>query len=297
MANLYTHQDSNVRKTWLLMTSMFVLLIGLGWLMSRVYGNPIILYVVAVVSVLGNIFTYWFSDRIALASTGAKPVAREQNVRLYRIVENLCITAGLPLPRLYVLRGSQINAFATGRDPAHAAVAVTEGALSRLDDNELTGVLAHELSHVGNRDILISTIVVVFAGIVAVVSDLFLRTSSLGGRGSDDNRSGSGFMILALVSAILAPLAASLVRLAVSRKREYLADASGALLTRYPEGLASALEKIANDQMPLPRASSATAHLYLANPFRGKSATSWFTNLFRTHPPLEDRIRALRNIE
>ncbi len=222
MANLYTHQDSNVRKTWALMTAMFVLLIGLGWLVSRVYGNPIILYVVAVVSVLGNIFTYWFSDRIALASTGAKPVTREQNVRLYRIVENLCITAGLPLPRLYVLRGSQINAFATGRDPAHAAVAVTEGALSRLDDNELTGVLAHELSHVGNRDILISTIVVVFAGVVAVVSDLFLRTSSLGGRGSDENRSGSGLMILALVSAILAPLAASLVRVAVSRKREYL---------------------------------------------------------------------------
>lgn len=296
--NLYTHQDSNVRKTWLLMSAIFVLLIALGWLFSRAYGNPMILYVVAVFSVGGNIVSYWFSDKIALASSGAVAVSREQNVWLYRIVENLCITAGLPLPRLYVLPGAQINAFATGRDARHAAVAVTQGALERLDDNELTGVLAHELSHVGNRDILLSTVVVVLAGVIAIMSDIFLRSSMWGGRSRDDNREGGGlFFALALVAAILAPVAATLVRLAVSRKREYLADAGGALLTRYPEGLASALEKIAQDQMPLPRASSATAHLYLANPFRGRSAQSWFSKLFMTHPPLQDRIRILRGME
>ncbi len=296
--NLYTHQDSNVRKTWLLMSAIFVLLIGLGWLFSRAYGNPMILYGVAVFSITANVVSYWFSDKIALASSGAVAVTREQNVRLYRIVENLCITAGLPLPRLYMLPGAQINAFATGRDAKHAAVAVTQGALERLDDNELTGVLAHELSHVGNRDILLSTVVVVLAGVIAVMSDIFLRSSMWGGRGRDNNREGGSlFFALALGAAILAPIAATLVRLAVSRKREYLADADGALLTRYPEGLATALEKISQDQMPLPRASSATAHLYFANPFRGRSAQSWFSRLFMTHPPLQDRIRILRGLD
>jgi heat shock protein HtpX len=295
--NLYTHQDSNVRKTWALMTGIFVLLIALGWIFSQAYGNPSILYIVAVVSVVGNITAYWYSDKIALATSGAVPIAREQNVRLYRIVENLCITAGLPLPRLYVLPGAQINAFATGRDARHAAVAVTEGALQRLDDNELTGVLAHELSHVGNRDILLSTVVVVLAGIIAAMANIFLRISMFGGRRRDDREGGGILMILAIVSALLAPIAATLIQLAVSRKREYLADTSGALLTRYPEGLASALEKIQQDQMPLPRASNATAHLYLANPFRGREAQSWFSKLFMTHPPLDDRIRILRGME
>ncbi|HTP56871.1 MAG TPA: M48 family metallopeptidase [Candidatus Paceibacterota bacterium] len=298
MANLYTHQDSNVRRTWLLMTVIFALLLGLGWVFSQVYQDPTILYVFAAVSIVGNISAYWFSDKIALASSGAQPVTREQNVRLYRIVENLCITAGLPVPRLYVLPGMQINAFATGRDATHAAVAVTEGALERLDDNELTGVLAHELSHVGNRDILVSTIVVVLGGIIAAMANIFLRISMFGGNRRRDNRDGGGILfILAIVSAVLAPIAATLIQLAVSRKREYLADTSGALLTRYPEGLASALEKIRTDQEPLPRASNATAHLYIANPFRGRQGSSWFTRLFMTHPPLEDRIRILRGME
>lgn len=280
------------------MSAIFALLIGLGWVFSRAYGEPTILYVVVVFSIVGNIVSYWFSDKIALASSGAVVLTREQNVRLYRIVENLCITAGLPLPRLYILPGAQINAFATGRDAKHAAVAVTQGALERLNDNELTGVLAHELSHVGNRDILLSTVVVVLAGAIAIMSDIFLRSSMWGGRGRDDNRSGGSlFVVIALVAAILAPIAATLVRLAVSRKREYLADTSGALLTRYPEGLASALEKIAQDQMPLPRATNATAHLYLANPFRGRSAHSWFSKMFMTHPPLADRIRILRGLD
>ncbi len=296
--NLYTHQESNVRKTWFLMTGIFILLIVLGWVFSRAYGDPAILYVFAGIGVIGNVASYWYSDKVALAVSGARPVTHDENRRLYHIVENLCITAGLPMPKLYLLPGAQINAFATGRNAAHAAVAVTQGALERLDDNELTGVLAHELSHIGNRDILISTIVVMLAGIIAMLSDVFLRISFFGGgRRRDDREGGDLFVVLALVSAILAPLAATLIQLAVSRKREYLADASGALLTRYPEGLASALEKIRSDQMPLPRASSATAHLYLANPFKGKAGTSWFTRLFMTHPPLEDRIRILRGMD
>ena len=298
MASLYTHQDENVRKTWLLMTAVVALLVGLGWVFSRAYGDTSFLYVFATVSVGGNIFAYWFSDKIALAVSGARAVTREENIRLYRIVENLCITAGLPLPKLHILPGMQINAFATGRNAQHAAVAVTEGALERLDDNELAGVLAHELSHVGNRDILISTIVVVLAGVISALSNIFLRISSFGGGSRDDNRGGGGALVaVAIISAILAPIAATLIQLSVSRKREYLADASGALLTRYPEGLASALEKIAADGASLPRATSGTAHLYLSNPFRGRDAASWFTRLFQTHPPIEERIRILRDMK
>jgi len=297
MENLYTHADSNVRKTWLYLTAVFALLIGLGFVFSRVYGNPTILYVFAAFSVVGNLVAYWKSDAIALAMSGARPLTRQGNERLYRIVENLCITAGLPMPRLYVIPGAQINAFATGRDPAHAAVAVTAGALERLDDNELTGVLAHELSHVGNRDILISTVVVVLAGMISIMADWFLRFSSWGGRGDSDNRQGNALvLVIAIIAAFLAPLAATLIRLAVSRKREYLADASGALLTRYPEGLASALEKIAGDQAPLPHAHNATAHLFLSSPFKGRAGTSWIAKLFLTHPPVQDRIRILRGM-
>lgn len=297
MTNLYTHQDANVRRTWLLMASVVALLIALGWLFSQAYGDVTFLYVFATVSVGGNIFAYWFSDRIALAVSGARPVSREENIRLYRIMENLCITAGLPLPKLHILPGMQINAFATGRNAQHAAVAVTQGALERLDDNELTGVLAHELSHIGNRDILVSTIVVVLAGVIAALSNIFLRISSFGGGHRDDNRQGGGALfVVAILAAILAPLAATLIQLAVSRKREYLADASGALLTRYPEGLASALEKISADSANLPRATSGTAHMYLSNPFRGRAA-SWFTRLFATHPPVQERIRILRGMD
>lgn len=292
--NLYTHQDSNVRKTWLLMTAVFVLLVGIGFLFSRAYGDSRILYIFAAVSVSGNVFAYWYSDKVALAMSGARQLGREGNERLFRIVENLAITAGLPLPRLYLIPGQQINAFATGRNAEHAAVAVTQGALERLDDNELTGVLAHELSHIGNRDILISTIVVVLAGIIAILSDWFLRMNIWGGRSRDNDRGGNAIVfVVAIIAAILAPLAATLIRLAVSRKREFLADASGALLTRYPEGLASALQKIFQDDTPLRNAHTATAHLFLANPLKGRERTSWVAKLFMTHPPVQERIKAL----
>lgn len=295
-SNLYTHQDSNVRKTWLFMTAMFLLLIGLGWVISQYYGDATFLYVFASVAIIGNVVAYWKSDKIAIAMSGAKPIVREGNERLFRIVENLSITAGLPMPRLYLMQSPQINAFATGRDPEHSAVAVTTGTLEKLDDNELTGVLAHELSHIGNRDILISTVVVVMAGIIAIVSDIALRMTIWGGRRNNDrNNAGALSLVVMLVAVILAPLAATLIRLAVSRKREFTADSSGALLTRYPEGLASALEKIAHDEQPMRKAHNATAHLFIASPFKGKESMSWFTKLFATHPPLSERIQILRN--
>lgn len=296
--NLYTQQDSNVRRTWAYMTGVLVLLIGLGWLISRAYGDPMFLYAFALFGVVGNVVSYWYSDRIALAMSGAHAVTREQDTRLYRIVENLCITAGLPMPRLYVMSGMQINAFATGRDPKHAAVAITEGALERLDDNELTGVLAHELSHIGNHDILVSTVVVVLAGLIATLSDFFLRSMAFAGGGDRDNRNGGPIvLVVALAASVLAPIAAMLIQLAVSRRREYLADASGALLTRYPEGLASALEKIASDGAPMRGAHNATAHLFIANPFKGRAAATWLSRLFSTHPPVHERIRILRGME
>jgi len=296
MANLYTHKDSNIRKTWFLLTAVFVLVIGLGWLFSQILQSPGILYGAIVLSIVMNITSYWYSDKIALAMSGARPIARDENVRLWRIVENLCITAGLPLPPLYVMHSPQINAFATGRDATHAAVAVTTGALERLDDNELQGVLAHELSHIGNRDMLVSTVVVVLAGLISIMADWFLRFT-FWGRSRDDNRSGNALVLaFGILAAILAPLAATLIRLAVSRKREFLADASGALLTRYPEGLARALEKIGNDEVPLRTAHNATAHLFISNPFRGRERTSWFAKLFVTHPPVQERIRILRGM-
>ncbi|MDO8591926.1 MAG: M48 family metallopeptidase, partial [bacterium] len=203
-----------------------------------------------------------------------------------------------PLPHIYLIDSSQINAFATGRDPKHAAIAVTTGALQKLQNEELEGVLAHELSHIGNRDILISTVVVVLAGVIAIVADWFLRISFFGGQGRDDDNRGGGIMLLiGLLVAILAPLASTLIHLAVSRKREYLADASGALLTRYPDGLASALEKIGNDQSHLQHAHNATAHLFISSPFKGKEGANWLARLFMTHPPLVDRIKILRGMK
>ncbi|OGN03828.1 MAG: zinc metalloprotease HtpX [Candidatus Yanofskybacteria bacterium RIFCSPHIGHO2_01_FULL_43_42] len=296
--DLYSHKDSNIQKTWLLMTVFFVLIILIGWLFGYVYNSPEILYFAVGLSILMNFFAYWYSDKVALAMSGARPASRETHLELFRIMENLSITAGLPIPRVYVIHDGQINAFATGRDPKHAAVAVTEGALARLNKNELEGVLAHELSHIGNRDILISSVVVVLAGLIAILADWFLRISVFGGfnRDNDNKQGGAIILVLGLVVAILAPLIATVIRLAVSRKREFLADASGTLLTRYPEGLASALEKISQDQVPMRYAHSGTAHLFISNPFRGKSEQNWFARLFMTHPPIEERIRILRGM-
>jgi heat shock protein HtpX len=213
------------------------------------------------------------------------------------VVENLCITAGLPLPKIYIIQEQQLNAFATGRDKNHAVVAVTRGLLNKLDKSELEGVIAHELSHIGNKDMLLGTVIVIFAGIIALLSDFFLRISFFGGRrNNDNNKAGALLVILAIAAAILAPIAASLIRMAISRKREFLADADGALLTRYPEGLANALEKIAIDVTPMRSAHAATAHLYIDSPFNEKQKHNWFVKLFLTHPPLEERIAILRGM-
>jgi heat shock protein HtpX len=297
MASLYTHQDSNVRKTWLFMTVFFLIIIGLGWAFSTAYNAPEILYIAVFISIVMNVTGYWYSDKIVLAMFKAKPITREDHKELWNIVENLSITAGLPMPKVYIIPDLSPNAFATGRDAEHAALAVTTGILPLLNRTELEGVIAHELSHIGNRDILISTIVVILVGLITILADWFLRISFWGGGRSRNNRSGGQAQVMGLLIglalSILAPIVAVLIQLAISRKREFLADASGTLLTRYPEGLASALEKISSHPIPLAHVSKATAHLFISNPF-GVKAMSGMNRLFMTHPPIEERIKALR---
>ena len=296
MASLYTHQSSNVWKTGFLMGVFFVLIIMLGWFLSSYYGNPTILYGFFVVSMVMNIASYWYSDKLVLAMSGAKPASREEYFDFYTVTENLAITAGLPLPKLYVISDPAPNAFATGRDKDHAVVAVTTGLLAMLDRSELEGVIAHELSHIGNRDILLSTVVVVLVGLITLLADFFLRSARFGsGR---DNRGGGGqlqgiLMIVGVIFTVLSPIIATLLQLAISRKREFLADASGALLTRYPEGLASALQKISEFSKPMQKANHATAHLFIANPFGGAKVSGFLNKAFSTHPPVHERVKAL----
>jgi len=294
---LYSHRDSNIRRTWFLLTLFFLLIIGLGWIFAQVYQNSAILYFAVIFSIFANFFTYWYSDKIVLGMTRAESISKENAPELYNIVENLAITAGLPMPKVYLIREKAPNAFATGRNPKHSVIAVTEGLLEKLDRSELEGVVAHELSHIGNRDMLLGTVIVVLAGFIAIASNIFLRSLFWGGGRRRDRGAGIIFLALAVIGAILAPIAATLIRLAVSRRREFLADTSGALLTRYPEGLASALEKISGDQTPMRTANNATAHLFIASPFKGKQSFNWFTKLFLTHPPAEERIKALRGME
>ncbi len=299
MGTLYTQADSNTRKTWLLIFVFLIFIICIGWLFSYLLDNSAILVIAVFISILMSIGSYWYSDKIVLSMTKARPVVKKDHPELYRIVENLCITAGLPLPKIYIINEKQPNAFATGRDAKHAVVAVTRGLLDKLERTELEGVIAHELSHIGNKDILLGTVIVILVGIIALLSHWFLRISFLRGtRGRDSKNSGGALLIiLGLVAAILAPIAASLIRLAISRKREFLADASGALLTRYPEGLARALEKITADSIPMKIANNSTAHLFISSPFKGKQQKNWFTKLFMTHPPVENRTRALRGMK
>ena len=290
MATLYTQQSKNVTKTWVLMTTFLVLIVFLGFIFARVYSNPNILYIFFIFSIVMNIVSYWYSDKIAIKMSGAIPADENTYRDLHNIVENLSITAGLPKPKVFIINDSAPNAFATGRNKEHASVAVTTGLLQILEKTELEGVIAHELSHIGNRDILISTVAVVLAGFVSIVSDMFLRSHILGGNRDNDSKASGIFMIVGIVLAILAPIFAMLIQFAISRKREFLADASGALLTRYPEGLANALRKISQYAVPMHKASNATAHLFIANPFGNVRKIG---KLFMTHPPVEERIRAL----
>lgn len=291
MATLYTEQESNNFKTWTLMSVLGLLIIGIGWFFSYYYQSSVILYFSVLFSIGINVFSYWYSDKIALAMSRAKEAKTEDYPDYHRSVENLAITAGLPKPRLYIIEDPAPNAFATGRNKDHSAVAVTTGLLATLDKNELEGVLAHELAHIGNKDILISTIAVVLAGALSIVADIFLRSNLSGNK-----REGGGpLVIIGIILVILAPIAGLIIRMAISRKREYLADATGALLTRYPEGLASALKKISSYGAPLQSAHDATAHMYISNPF-GAKAVKGFHSLFMTHPPVEERIRRLNEL-
>ncbi len=297
MATLYTHQGENVRKTWLLMGMFLVLVVAVGYGASWYMNSSIILYGAIIFALVMNIGSYWFSDKIVLSMTGAHPITKAEYPELWNIVENLSIAAGLPMPKVYVVNDTAPNAFATGRDPEHAVVAATTGLLQILDRNELEGVMAHELSHIGNRDMLVMTVAVVLAGFLAMLADFLMRSMMYGGSG--DRQKSPIFLILAIIGIILVPIAAQLIQLAISRKREYLADASGALLTRYPEGLASALEKISGYARPMQKASHATAHLFISDPFgkEPRSIGAKIGGLFQTHPKAEDRIRILREMD
>jgi heat shock protein HtpX len=297
---LYDHKDQNIRRTWMLMTVFVAFVVGIAWVFSYTLGNPGIFVWALIGSLFMNVISYWYSDSIVLSISNAQPIDTKnpEGKRIYRLLENLAITAGLPMPKLYIINDTAMNAFATGRNPEHSAIALTTGIIARLEQSELEGVIAHELSHIGNRDTLIQTISVVLVGLVALLADWFLRISfwrGVGGRNNNNDNGQLGIIlgVIAIVLAILAPIFVQLLHLAISRKREYLADASGALLTRYPEGLATALEKISKDTEPLEVANRATAHLYISNPLKGGGAK----DLFSTHPPINKRIAALRGMD
>lgn len=271
----------------------FLLFAGfLGWFAGYYFGDVSITVIVLSVALMYALFSYFNAAKIAVAVNGAHPIEQKDNPRLYKIVENLAITEGMPMPKVYVINDPAPNAFATGRDPNHAIVAATTGLLEIMDDQELEGVMAHELGHVKNYDIRVMMIVFALVTVIALLSDIILRMTFFSR--DDDSRSSGGnvLVIVGLVAMILAPLAATLLKLAISRKREYLADATGALTTRYPDGLARALEKIGQYGSSLRRQNSSTAHLFFANPLKGGSIAS----LFSTHPPIEDRINRLREM-
>ena len=299
----WDHRGSNIFKTWLIMlifslfTVAVIYVIARGFGYGEIGGLGIVGFALIMAGVM-NFVSYFWSDKIVLGVSGAKPIKKEDNPEIYRIVENLCIAAGLPTPKIYIIDDSATNAFATGRDPKHAAIAFTKGILQKLSKQELEGVTAHELSHVGNRDTLVMAVVSILVGTIALLSDFFMRSMWYGGRGGDrDSRGNQVFIILAIIAAILAPIIATLIQLAVSRRREFLADASGVLLTRYPQGLASALQKISSDREPLEVANRGTAHLYIINPLKGQEAKQWLAGLFNTHPPIEARVKAIREME
>lgn len=297
MAIVYQHIASNKTKTALLLGAFLVLIILLGFVFSQAYDTPEILYLAAGFSIIYSLVSYYFSANITLAISQARKVPRTENPDLYNLVENLAITAGLPAPKIYVIEDTALNAFATGRDPQRAVIVFTTGIIKKLNKTELEGVIAHELSHIGNYDIRLMTLIVVLVGVLTLMADFFLRMSFYGRRSRDSNQLQALFMIAGIVLALLSPIIATLIQLAISRKREYLADASGVLLTRYPEGLASALEKISADTEPLEAANKATAHLYIANPLKNRhDGVGWFAGLFNTHPPAAERIQRLRQM-
>lgn len=280
------------------MTTFLILIIGVGFVLSYLYNTSTILYIAIAFSLLTNIGAYWFSDKMVLSMANARRIeSKDEYPDLWNTLENLCISAGLKMPKLYIINDPAPNAFATGRNQDHAVIAVTTGLLPLLSKSELEGVLAHELGHIGNKDMLLQTVIVVFAGMLTIVANIALRVSSFG----DDEKKNPIMLIVGVIALILAPIAATIIRLAVSRQREYLADATGALITRYPEGLASALEKISNFHQPMKVQNDAIAHLYISNPtgvndeseLRGEEKMTFVQKLFMTHPPTKYRIAKL----
>jgi len=301
----YTQISANRFKTWVIMLAFAFFITFVVYIFTNALGfrGPSALGfsgIALIIAGLMNFFTYYNSDKIVMTISGAKQIQKKDNQTLFRTVENLCIASGLPMPKVYIIDDTAPNAFATGRDPKHASIAFTKGILEKLSKLELEGVTAHELSHVGNYDTRLMSIVSILVGSVALLADWFIRITWWGGGGDRDenNSSNAIFMIIALVLAILAPIIAILIQLAISRKREFLADASGALLTRNPDDLADALIKISKDREPLEVANKATAHLYIVNPFKeGHKLVGTFAGLFNTHPPIEERVKALRSMQ
>ncbi len=295
MSNAYNVADVNVRRTYYLIIIFLIIVIVFGLLISIIFDSWFILLIAIAYALISVLVSYWWSDRIVLSMLDAKEVSKDDYPELYRMVENLCITAGLPMPKIYILDEAQPNAFATGRDPEHAVIAFTKGLVNKLERSELEGVIAHELSHIKNRDMLIGSVVVVLVAVIAVLARIYIRTSIFGGLRGGRGQAGAIMMLLGIIAAIILPIVATIIRLAVSRKREYLADASAVLLTRYPEGLANALKKISKDPNPMKKANEqTTSHLFISSPLRGQEKANWFNKLFMTHPPVEDRIQALK---
>jgi heat shock protein HtpX len=288
---MYSNIADNKRKTVFIMLAFVAFTAGVIWLLAQYFGGSTgVFYGGMVGALIYTVFTYYAGSKMALAMNGAKQIQQSDNPRLWRTVENLSIASGMPMPKVYIIDDPGMNAFATGRDPKHAVVAATSGILDALDDDELEGVMAHELGHVKNYDIRVSMVAFALTAVISLIADIILRLTWFS---NNDNRSGNGLTLAAgLVAAILAPLVATMIQLAISRQREYLADATGALTTRYPEALASALEKISTGSSTLRRQNTATAHLFFANPLKGGSLAA----LFSTHPPIADRISRLRSM-
>ncbi len=294
---MYKQIRKNKQKSLILVVLFIAIIATIGWVADQfIDGANGFLGIALIISIVMSLGSYFMADKIALSVSGAVgPLKKSDNAYVYRMVENLSITAGLPMPRVYIINDDALNAFATGRDPKHAAIALTTGIINKLENEELEGVIAHELAHIKNYDIRFMTLVAVLVGTVVILSDYLFRWGFIFGRGEDNRNSNGVVMIVGVLLLILSPIIAQLIKFSVSRKREFLADAEGALLTRYPEGLARALEKI-SEVSQLSNASKATAHMYIANPFGSKSIKRGVAKLFSTHPPVEERIQALRNM-
>lgn len=297
----WDHVSSNIFKTYLIMFFFSLFAIGVIYLFAQVLGFGDIgfagIFGFSLIFIgISNFISWYFSDKIVLSISGAKPVKLEDNKELYRTVENLSIAAGLPLPKIYIMEDTAPNAFATGRDPKHGVICFTTGILQKLNKQELEGVTAHELSHIGNRDTLMMSVVSVLVGTIALMADFFMRSMWFGGSDRDSKSNGL-LMFFGIAAAILAPIIGMLIQMAVSRRREYLADASGIIITRHPGALASALRKISSDKEPLEAANRGTAHMYIINPLKGSEVMDGFAKMFSTHPPIADRIKALNEME